>query len=47
MDNDCVGFADEFKSFSKKTPSFSIFNYQFSIHANGAINEILLKERKL
>jgi len=38
MDNDCVGFADEFKSFSKKTPSFSIFNYPFSIRSIGAIN---------
>jgi hypothetical protein len=38
IENDGVRFAHETKSFPKEIPSFSTFNFQFSIRTNGAIN---------
>jgi hypothetical protein len=38
IENDGVRFAHDLKSFPKEIPSFSTFNFQFSIRANGTLN---------
>ena len=39
MENDCVRFAHDLKSFPKEIPQFSIFNFQFSIPKEEGIME--------
>ena len=38
IENDGVRFAHDLKSFPKEIPSFSTFNFPFSIRANGTMN---------
>jgi hypothetical protein len=38
IENDGVRFAHDLKSFPKEIPSFSTFNFQFSIRAYGTIS---------
>jgi len=47
IENDGVRFAQDLKSFPKEIPSFSTFNFQFSIRANGTLNGNLRRGRLL